>query len=407
MPNDVNGDTPATAYVVRQIPPPGSALPLDSPSRDPRHRGEAAINKPVPKLFAPLKLRGVTFNNRVAVSPMCMYSTQDGFATDFHLVHIGQYALRGAGLVVMEAAAVSPEGRISPHDLGIWKDGHIAPLKRVVDFVHSQGGHIGIQLAHAGRKASTLPPFTQSNAGRMLAEEADGGWPKETLAPSAVAWSQAMAHPLALTREQIAELVKSFAQAARRAHQAGFDVVEIHGAHGYLIHEFLSPTSNERTDEYGGSLENRGRFLREVVTAVRKEWPEDKPVFLRLSCTDWVETSSWNINECIATVRDVLPLGVDLIDASSGGAHPAQQIKTGQHFQVPFAAAIKKATGAVTGAVGLIVNSAEAEAVLQNGEADVIFLGREFLRNPNWVLKAAHELDAPVKWPSQYERAKF
>ncbi|KAJ3359266.1 hypothetical protein GGF31_004238 [Allomyces arbusculus] len=351
-------------------------------------------------LFRPLTVRDVTFANRIFVSPMCQYSAQDGFATDYHLVHLGQFALRGVGLAMVEATAITPEGRISPQCLGLWKDEHIAPLKRIVDFYHAHNGKIGIQLGHAGRKASTYPLFEKD--GRSLVPESEGGWAEDVVGPSAIAWADYMATPKELTVEQIRDLVASFVAAVRRAEEAGFDVVEIHGAHGYLIHEFLSPVSNQRTDDYGGSLENRARFLVELVEGARSVWPASKPLFLRLSCTDWVEDSTWDIDEVIEVVKRVAPLGVDVVDCSTGGNAKHQKIKYGPLYQVPFAEQVKQAVPEVrTIAVGGITEAADAEAIIADGRADAVMLAREFLRD-SWVARSAKALGTKIGFTNQY-----
>ncbi|KNE69430.1 hypothetical protein AMAG_13790 [Allomyces macrogynus ATCC 38327] len=351
-------------------------------------------------LFRPLTVRDTTFANRIFVSPMCQYSAQDGFATDYHLVHLGQFALRGVGLAMVEATAITPEGRISPQCLGLWKDEQIAPLKRIVDFYHANHGKIGIQLGHAGRKASTYPLFEKD--GRSLVPESEGGWGENVVGPSAVAWSDYMATPKELTVEQIKDLVAAFVAAVQRAEEAGFDVVEIHGAHGYLIHEFLSPVSNQRTDDYGGSLENRARFLVELVEGARSVWPASKPLFLRLSCTDWVEDSTWDIDEVIEVVKRVAPLGVDVVDCSTGGNARHQKIAYGPLYQVPFAEQIKQAVPEVrTIAVGGITEATDAEAIIANGRADAVMLAREFLRD-SWVARSAKALGTKIGFTNQY-----
>ncbi|KNE62436.1 hypothetical protein AMAG_07655 [Allomyces macrogynus ATCC 38327] len=374
-----------------------------------QHATPGAAHDPTtaPALFQPLTIRDVTFPNRIQVSPMCMFSAHPvaGIATDFHLVHVGQFALRGVGLTMMEAAAVTPEGRICPNDLGLWSDTQIAPLKRIADFVHHHEGKLGIQLAHAGRKACMYAPFVP-DLGRGLVPESDGGWPNAVVAPSAVQWDMTMAMPHELSVDEIQALVTSFAAAAVRCDQAGFDVVEIHGAHGYLIHQFLSPVSNTRTDAYGGPLENRARFLVEIVQAVRAVWPAEKPVFLRLSCTDWVASSSWDIDEVIEVAKLVAPLGVDVLDCSSGGNHPEQKIPVGPLYQVPFAHRVKEAVPSLkVVAVGLITSAQEANEVVEEGKADAVMLAREFLRD-GWVYHAAHELGVEVAFIDQYRAGK-
>jgi 2,4-dienoyl-CoA reductase-like NADH-dependent reductase (Old Yellow Enzyme family) len=350
-------------------------------------------------LFDLLRIRDLTFSNRVFVSPMCEYSSVDGYANDWHLVHLGSRAVGGAALVLTEAAAVLPEGRISPQDLGIWKDDHIDALARIVRFVHDQGSTAGMQLAHAGRKASMRRPWEPPG---MLTER-EGGW-KKVVAPSAQAFTDGFPLPRALTHDGIREVTAAFAQAARRARDAGFRVIEIHAAHGYLIHEFLSPLSNQRDDEYGGSFENRTRFIREVVAAVRSAWPERLPLFVRISSTDWVD-GGWDVEQSIALARVLKQLGVDLIDCSSGGNAARASIPVGPGYQTPFAARIRREAEILTGAVGLITSPVQAEQIIATGSADAILLARELLRDPYWPLRAARELGQAVSWPSQYLRA--
>ena len=353
----------------------------------------------MPGLFDPLAIRDLKLSNRVFVSPMCQYSSDDGYASDWHLVHLGSRAVGGAGLVLTEATAVVPEGRISPQDLGIWDDGHIEMLSRIVRFIHEQGSIAGMQLAHAGRKASTSRPWE----GHDAVPESEGGW-KKVVAPSALAFSETYPMPEALTLDGIQEVVAAFAAAARRACQAGFRVVEIHAAHGYLIHEFLSPLSNQREDDYGGSFENRTRLCREVVAAVRSAWPEELPLFLRLSATDWVE-NGWNIDESVKLAGALKAMGVDLIDCSSGGNVPHAKIPVGAGYQVPFAERIRHEAGIMTGAVGMITSPVQAEHVIRTGQADAVIMAREFLRDPYWPLRAGRELEQPIAWPVQYLRA--
>ncbi|MGB7753580.1 MAG: NADH:flavin oxidoreductase/NADH oxidase [Candidatus Acidiferrales bacterium] len=349
-------------------------------------------------LFDPLQIRDILLRNRIVVSPMCQYSSTDGFASDWHLVHLGSRAVGGASLIFTEACAVSPEGRISPQDLGIWKDDHIAFLSRITRFLLSQGTVPGIQLAHAGRKASTPPPW---HSGGFIPESA-GGW--KPVAPSAIAFSDTYAQPAALDAAGIQKTIQDFTAAATRASQAGFQVIEIHSAHGYLLHEFLSPLANHRTDSYGGSFENRTRLLLEVVTAVRRVWPICYPLFVRISASDWVP-GGWDIEQSMALAELLGPLGVDLIDCSSGGMVPNAQIPVAPGFQVPFADQIRQRTGILTGAVGMITNANQADAILDQGKADVVILAREFLRQPYWPLAIARDLGFPVTWPVQYLRA--
>jgi len=353
----------------------------------------------MPHLFDSLTIRRQTFANRVFVSPMCEYSSDDGFANDWHLVHLGSRAVGGAGLVLTEATAVSAEGRISPQDLGIWKDEHIDFLSRIARFIHEQGSVAGMQLAHAGRKASTYRPWSGNGA----APVADGGWP-DVVAPSAVAFADNYPMPQALTLDGIARVTGAFVDAARRAHQAGFRVIEIHAAHGYLLHEFLSPLSNQRQDQYGGSFDNRTRFLREVVSAVRRVWPEEAPLFVRISATDWVE-GGWDIEQSVELARQLKPLGVDFIDCSTGGNAAQAKIPVGPAYQVPFAERIRRDAGILTGAVGLITEASQAEQIIASGQADAVLLARELLRDPYFPLRAARELGQDMTWPAQYLRA--
>ena len=351
------------------------------------------------KLFSPLSLRGVTLPNRIAVSPMCQYSSQDGFANDWHLVHLGSRAVGGAGTVILEATAVVAEGRITSADLGIWKDEHIAPLQRITRFIELQGSVPGVQLAHAGRKASALRPWDGTPGSVPVAE---GGW--LPVGPSAVAFDTTYTEPHALTVDEIKGLVQAFADAATRAHKAGFKIVELHGAHGYLGHEFLSPFSNKRTDQYGGSFENRIRFLLEVTTAVRAAWPDELPLFVRLSATDWAE-GGWTPDETVALSARLRELGVDLIDVSSGGNLPSAAIPVGPGYQTEFAARVKTEAQIATGTVGMITDAIQAEHVLRTGQADLVLLARELLRDPYWPLHAADQLRENVAWPPQYVRA--
>ncbi len=350
-------------------------------------------------LFDPLTIRDLEFANRVFVSPMCQYSSTDGLANDWHLVHLGSRAVGGAGLVMTEATAVLPEGRISPQDLGIWSDDHVEPLRRIVRFIHEQGSVAGMQLAHAGRKASTRRPW--ESAGTV--PESEGGW-KNVVAPSAIAFTENYPMPRALSYDGIREIVASYAAAARRACDAGFRVIEVHAAHGYLIHEFLSPLSNQRDDEYGGSFENRIRMLRETVQSVRRAWPKNAPLFVRISATDWTE-GGWDLEQSIALARELKKLGVDLIDCSSGGSVPHAKIPVGAGYQTSFAQRIRDEAEILTGAVGMITAPAQAEHIINTGQADAILMAREFLREPYWPLRAAQELRQSVSWPVQYLRA--
>ena len=350
-------------------------------------------------LFDPLQIRDVAFRNRIGVSPMCQYSSTDGFAGDWHLAHLGCRAVGGAGLVMTEACAVLPEGRISPSDLGIWSDAHIEPLARCARFIAEHGAAPGIQLAHAGRKASTAVPWK----GHHALSEAQGGW-RPVVAPSPIPFDADSPVPAALTVAEIPGIVSAFARAARRALQAGFRLVEIHAAHGYLLHEFLSPLSNRRTDAYGGSLENRARLVRETVQAVRRVWPENLPLFIRISATDWVE-GGWDIAQSVELARQVKPLGVDLVDCSSGALVPGAAIPVAPGYQVPFAERIRREAGLPTAAVGLIREAGQADQIIRRGQADIVLLGRQMLREPYWPLKAARELGVKVDWPAQYARA--
>jgi 2,4-dienoyl-CoA reductase-like NADH-dependent reductase (Old Yellow Enzyme family) len=349
-------------------------------------------------LFAELKIRDVVLRNRIAVSPMCQYSSTDGFASDWHLVHLGSRAVGGAALVLTEATAVSPEGRISPSDLGIWKDEHVESLSRTARFIREQGAAPGIQLAHSGRKGSARRPWEGTGA----VPESEGGW--TPVAPTALPFDERYTTPSVLDQNGIRRIVRSFEDAARRALQAGFQIIEIHAAHGYLIHEFLSPLTNQRTDTYGGSFENRTRILREIVSAVRRVWPDNFPLFVRISATDWVE-GGWDLGQSIELVRMISPFGVDLIDCSSGGTVATAKIQMAPGFQVPFAEEIRRKTGTRTGAVGMITKPSQADAIVQEGKADLVLLAREFLRQPYWPLHAARELGVQIPWPAQYLRA--
>lgn len=349
--------------------------------------------------FTPITIGSVTLSNRIVVSPMCEYSSKDGFASDWHLVHLGSRAVGGAGLVFTEATAVSPEARISPQDLGLWKDEHIAPLARITAFLHSQGSHAGIQLAHAGRKASTFRPG--DGEGRVPPEA--GGW-VNVLAPSPIPFSGNYPQPQELDTAGLAHVRSAFRAAAHRAARAGFDVIEIHAAHGYLLHEFLSPLSNQRGDEYGGSFDNRIRLLLETVAAVREAWPQPRPLFVRISATDYTE-GGWDLPQSIRLASLLRDHGVDLIDVSSGGNVAGAHIPVGPAYQVPFSEAIRRETGILTGAVGMITDPAQAASILRTGQADLVFIARELLRDPYWPIHAAAALDVPASWPVQYLRA--
>lgn len=352
-------------------------------------------------LFAPLTLRGLTLRNRIGVSPMCQYSSTDGMANDWHLVHLGGFATGGAGLVFCEAAAVVPEGRISPQDLGIWNDDQVPMLRRITDFMRDHGAVPGIQLAHAGRKASTRRPWEGGGAVSIDA----GGW-ENVMAPSDVAFSDTYPQPHALSHDGIAAVVEGFRDGARRSVAAGFQVAEIHAAHGYLAHSFMSPLSNRRTDEYGGSFENRIRLTLEISQAVREVWPDEWPVFVRISSTDWID-GGWTLDESVRLAIALKAIDIDVIDCSSGGLAPQQRIDVGPGYQVPFARRVKQDAGVATAAVGLITSPEQAETIVRDGDADVVLLAREMLRNPRWPLHAAHVLRADGAWPKQYERAKL
>jgi 2,4-dienoyl-CoA reductase-like NADH-dependent reductase (Old Yellow Enzyme family) len=351
-------------------------------------------------LFSPLQIREVHLRNRIGVSPMCEYSSVDGFANDWHFVHLGSRAVGGAAMVMTEASAVLEEGRISPQDLGIWKDEHIATLARIFRFIEEHGAAPAMQLAHAGRKASTAAPW---NGGGPL-QETEQGW-RPIFAPSAIPFSAASITPEPLDEAGIARVVQAFGQAAKRALEAGAKIVEIHAAHGYLLHEFLSPLSNTRKDRYGGSFENRTRVLREVVQAIRLTWPADLPLFLRISATDWVD-GGWAVEDSVCLAKQLLPLGVDLIDCSSGGAVPNVSIPAAAGYQVPFAERVRKEGGIRTAAVGMITTPEQADGIVRSGQADLVFLARELLRDPYWPLRAADELRQDGPWPQQYLRAK-
>ena len=351
------------------------------------------------KLFSPLNLRGLVFKNRIFVSPMCQYSCENGLPNTWHLVHLGSRAVGGAGLVLAEATAVSPEGRISPGDCGIWSDEHTEAFKPIAAFIEAQGAVPGIQIGHAGRKASTEVPWQ----GGLPLSGADGGW--HTIAPSPVAFDKTHTIPREMTGADIDRVVTEFTRAAERSLAAGFKVLELHMAHGYLIHQFLSPISNLRTDLWGGTFESRVSFPLRIAAAVRKVWPENLPLFVRLSCTDWVE-DGWDLSHSIELSSRLKDLGVDFIDCSSGGTVPDAQIPAGSGFQTVFSAAIRNTVGLATGAVGLITAPAQAEQVLVTGQADAVLLGREFLRSPYWPMIAATALGVTLDWPDQYKRAK-
>ncbi|WYZ34559.1 hypothetical protein EsH8_I_000835 [Colletotrichum jinshuiense] len=419
-------------------------VPFYTPAQEPP-AGTPVNASTAPTLFQPLHIRDLTLNNRIIVSPMCQYSAEDGHLTDYHLVHLGQFALHGAALTIVEATAVEPRGRISPEDVGLWKDSQVAPLKRVVDFIHSQNQAAGIQLAHAGRKASTLAPWITETKGKALAHESEGGWPDDCVAPSPIPFTEGWATPRELTVEEIQGLVKGFADAAKRAIAAGIDVIEIHAAHGYLLTQFLSPLTNKRTDQYGGSFENRTRFLFETIKAVRDVIPASTPLFLRISATEWMEydgNPSWTIEDSIRLAKLLPEAGIDLLDVSSGGNNQAQKIEISPYYQVSLAGKIREALAAegkklLIGAVGMISSGemarsivqakgaeASAEATGHGGvdqgnaatleideehgqvtQADAVLVARQFLREPNFVYKIADEIGVAVKWSNQYHRA--
>lgn len=354
-----------------------------------------------PQLFSILQIKSIILKNRIVISPMCQYSAKDGFANDWHMVHLGARAIGGASLIIQEATAVSPEGRITPDDLGIWSDEHIEKYRQIAEFILQENAFPGIQLAHAGRKASRSAPWQ----GNRKLSEGEEGW--RTVAPSSIKFFEEEAEaPIALDKEGIQKVIADFKAATRRSHEAGYKVVEIHAAHGYLLHQFLSPLCNERTDEYGGSFENRIRLLLEVLEAVKEEWPNDLPLFVRISGTDWAE-GGWNVDESVKLSKILKEKGVDIIDCSSGGAVAHQQIPTEPNYQVPIAERVKKEAGVCTGAVGLITEAQQAEDILQNGQADLVFFARESLRDPNLALNFARELNADITWPKQYERARL
>jgi 2,4-dienoyl-CoA reductase-like NADH-dependent reductase (Old Yellow Enzyme family) len=351
------------------------------------------------KLFTPLKLRELEFKNRIFVSPMCQYSAEGGIPNNWHLVHLGSRAVGGAALVMVEATAVCPEGRITPYCTGLWSDAHSEAFRPITDFIRQQGSVPGIQIAHAGRKASCDTPW---NGGKFL-PIGSGGW--QTVAPSAIPFSLAHGTPRSLAHDEIDAIVELFADAARRALVAGFEVAEVHCAHGYLLNEFLSPLSNTREDEYGGSLENRCRLPLKVAKTVRDLWPQQWPVFVRISATDWVE-GGWDLAQSIQFAKWLKEIGIDLIDCSTGGLVPDAKIPAAPGFQTPFAEGIRQQAGIATGAVGLITDASQAEHILVTGQADAVLLARELLRDPYWPLRAARELDVDVAWPNQYMRAK-
>jgi len=391
--HNVNRAAPGIPYYTpAQIPPAGTAV-------DPQPNG-----KPIPKLFKPLKLRGLTLQNRTMLSPLCQYSAEDGHLTMWHKAHLGGIIQRGPGITCVEATAVVAEGRITPEDSGLWKDSQIAPLKEIVDFAHSQGQKIMIQLGHAGRKASTVAPWLSSGD---IAPKELGGWPDNVYAPSAIPFNDHHAKPKAMTKEDIETVKTAFGSSIKRALTAGFDAIEIHNAHGYLLHSFLSPVSNQRTDEYGGSFENRIRLTLELVDLARQAIPEAMPLFLRISATDWLEETdlkdqSWRLEDTVRLAEILATKGVDLLDVSSGGNHELQHIHGGPGYQAPFAKAVKKAVGdkMLVGTVGSITSGKQANELLDEG-LDLAIIGRYFQKNPGMVWSFADDLDVQVHWANQ------
>ncbi|KAB8251541.1 hypothetical protein BDV35DRAFT_318040 [Aspergillus flavus] len=380
-------------FTPAQNPPAGTAA-------NPQTNGQK-----VPKLFQPFTVRGVTFQNRLGLAPLCQYSAEDGHMTDWHVAHLGGIAQRGPGLMMIEATAVQPEGRITPQDVGLWKDSHIAPMKRVIEFVHSQGQKIGVQIAHAGRKASTIPPWM---SGAVVASEQAGGWPENVKGPSDIPFADSFPKPKAMTKADIEKFKNAWAAACKRAIAAGADFIEIHNAHGYLLSSFLSPASNNRTDEYGGSFENRIRLPLEIAQLTRDTVGPDVPVFLRVSASDWLEEvlpeQSFNVNETVKFAQALVAQGaVDLIDISSGGVHAAQKVKSGPGFQVPFAVAVKKAVGdkMLVSAVGAITNGKQANQLLEEEGIDVALVGRGFQKDPGLAWTFAQHLDTEISMANQ------
>ncbi|PSS03669.1 NADPH dehydrogenase [Coniella lustricola] len=434
-------------YTPVQSPPAGSAIALldDNNNNKNNKPSDAAHAQTVPTLFHPLRIRGLTLVNRFVVSPMCQYSADNGHLTDWHLVHLGTLATRGAGLTIVEATSVLPNGRISPEDSGLWQDSQIAPLRRITDYIHSQGHKVGVQLAHAGRKASTLAPWHGQRGSNHTATVEEGGWPDNVWGPSAIPFSSTYPPVKEMTVEQIHETVEAFTAAAKRAVEAGFDVIEIHGAHGYLFTAFMSPLSNQRTDDYGGSFENRTRFLIETIKAVRGVIPDSMPVFVRISATEWMEwtgKATWDLEQSIKLAHLLPELGVDLLDVSSGGNAHDQKIHIHPYYQVSLAgeirSSLKKAgKSLLVGAVGMITEAEMARDIVQDtclytvgedpekgdckhslgrgsshehedrSQADVVIIARQFLREPEFVLRTAHRLGVQVKWPNQYARAQW
>ncbi|KAG2236751.1 hypothetical protein BDF21DRAFT_390475 [Thamnidium elegans] len=388
-------------YLFQSVQPQGANVPAEINS---------ISTEETPKLFTPITCKSVTFRNRIVVPPMCMYSSTDGFLNDYHVAHYGSFALKRPAMVIIEATAVEARGRISAHDSGIWSDDHIAPLRRVVNVLKSQGTVAAIQIAHAGRKANMGTSWMPGGYHNL--SEQEGGWPTDVVGPSELAFDEIHANPNALSISELKDLVQKWADAAIRANKAGIDVLEIHSAHGYLLHNFLSGNSNKRTDQYGGSLENRLRFPLEVARAVRNVWPQEKPLWVRLSGTDFEnpeilghDETGWDVYQSIEYAKALKEIGVDVIDVSSGGNLPNVKYPVGKLYQVPLSNAIKHKANIATGAVGIITEPKEAEEILQKEEADFILVGREHLRDPAWTNRAASELGVHVKWINQYERA--
>jgi len=352
------------------------------------------------KLLSPLTIKNTTFKNRIVISPMCQYSSDDGFANDWHLVHLGSRAVGGAALIIQEATAVSPEARITYADMGLWKEEHIEKLKQIVDFIHSQGALAGVQLSHAGRKASHQKPW---DGGKLIPSNEYNGW--QTVAPNPIPFREGDEAPIELDKAGIQKIIDDFVAATKRAIEVGYDVIELHGAHGYLLHQFYSPLSNQRTDEYGGSFENRARLLLEITDAVKKAWGDEKLLFVRISATDWTE-GGWTIEDSVILAGMLKQRGVDLIDTSTGGNVPHAKIPSKPGYQVEFAERIKAETGILTGAVGLITSAEQADMILEKEQADVILIARASLRDPYFPLHAAQELGDEYSYPVQYERAK-
>ncbi len=351
-------------------------------------------------LFKPIKFKGITINNRVMMSPMCMYSAKDGVVSDFHIVHLGARAMGKVGLIMVEATGVNPEGRISPYDAGIWDKKHIEAFKPIVKFCKAQGSVMGIQLAHAGRKASTDAPWF----GEGPVKPENGGW--QTFAPSAIPFDNGYPAPKEMDAVDIKKVIDDFTKGAKNADQSGFDIIEIHAAHGYLLNEFLSPVSNKRNDSYGGSLENRAKLLIEIINSIKKVWPENKPIFVRISAIDWIE-GGFNLTDSIALAKMLKKVGVSLIDCSSGGIAPNAKMNIYHGYQLTFAREIREKASMPVAAIGLVTTPELADFVIHSGTADMVAMARELLRNPYWVLNAARELNSEITWPNQYLRAKL